>query len=156
MSDDAALAVPEERAEPEKKKSIRTLALQGAVWTLAGDGGSQIIRFVSSLILTRLLVPDAFGAMVIGPSVARVATARPPGRGGPCSRPGVAPPARGLGLWGGPARGGRGRPVRTCPGGSSCGRTWSGWGSWRRCWRPSWRCRPTGARAWREGVRAAA
>ncbi|HVE39394.1 MAG TPA: oligosaccharide flippase family protein [Planctomycetota bacterium] len=61
MSDDAALAVP----EPAAKPSLRSLALRGAVWTLAGDGGSQLLRFISNLVLTRLLVPDAFGIMLI-------------------------------------------------------------------------------------------
>jgi O-antigen/teichoic acid export membrane protein len=35
------------------------------VWTLGGEGGSQLLRFISNLILTRLLVPDVFGIMVI-------------------------------------------------------------------------------------------
>ncbi len=65
MSDDAALAVPEGRPEPAAKPSLRSLALRGAVWTLAGDGGSQLIRFISNLILARLLLPDVFGIMVI-------------------------------------------------------------------------------------------
>jgi O-antigen/teichoic acid export membrane protein len=65
LSDDAALAVPEGRPEPAAKPSLRRLALRGAVWTLAGDGGSQLIRFISNLILARLLLPDVFGIMVI-------------------------------------------------------------------------------------------
>jgi O-antigen/teichoic acid export membrane protein len=65
VSDDAALAVPEGRPEPAAKTPLRSLALRGAVWTLAGDGGSQLIRFISNLILARLLLPDVFGIMVI-------------------------------------------------------------------------------------------
>jgi O-antigen/teichoic acid export membrane protein len=65
VSDDAALAVPEGRPEPAAKPSLRSLAFRGAVWTLAGDGGAQLIRFISQLILTRLLLPDVFGIMVI-------------------------------------------------------------------------------------------
>ena len=65
VSDDAALAVPDGRSEPAAKTSLRSLAFRGALWTLAGDGGSQLIRFISNLILTRLLLPDVFGIMVI-------------------------------------------------------------------------------------------
>ena len=55
MSDDVASPAPEGRSEPVKKISLRRLALRGVVWTLAGDGGSQVLRFISNLILTRLL-----------------------------------------------------------------------------------------------------
>ena len=65
MSDDVASPAPEGRSEPEPKTSLRRLALRGVVWTLAGDGGSQVLRFISNLILTRLLLPDVFGLMVI-------------------------------------------------------------------------------------------
>jgi O-antigen/teichoic acid export membrane protein len=65
LSEDAALAVPEGRPEPAAKPSLRSLAFRGAAWTLAGDGGSQLIRFISNLILARLLLPDVFGIMVI-------------------------------------------------------------------------------------------
>lgn len=43
--------------------SIKKLAIRGAIWTLAGYGASQILRFGSNLILTRLLVPELFGLM---------------------------------------------------------------------------------------------
>jgi O-antigen/teichoic acid export membrane protein len=35
------------------------------VWTLYGFAGSQILRLISNLILTRLLFPEAFGLMAI-------------------------------------------------------------------------------------------
>jgi len=41
--------------------SDRKLAIKGAVWTIASYGSSQIIRFGSNLILTRLLLPELFG-----------------------------------------------------------------------------------------------
>ncbi|MBE9095577.1 oligosaccharide flippase family protein [Tychonema sp. LEGE 07203] len=41
--------------------SEKKLALKGAFWTLASYGSSQIIRFGSNLILTRLLLPELFG-----------------------------------------------------------------------------------------------
>jgi O-antigen/teichoic acid export membrane protein len=44
-------------------KSLKTLTLQGVAWTAAGDGGNQILRLVSNLVLTHLLVPETFGIM---------------------------------------------------------------------------------------------
>ncbi|MEG4989456.1 oligosaccharide flippase family protein [Microcoleus sp. BR0-C5] len=41
----------------------KKLAIKGAAWTIASYGSSQIIRFGSNLILTRLLVPELFGLM---------------------------------------------------------------------------------------------
>ncbi|MEG3848050.1 oligosaccharide flippase family protein [Microcoleus sp. herbarium19] len=41
--------------------SEKKLAIKGAVWTIASYGSSQIIRFASNLILTRLLLPELFG-----------------------------------------------------------------------------------------------
>lgn len=41
--------------------SEKKLAIKGAVWTIASYGSSQIIRFGSNLILTRLLLPELFG-----------------------------------------------------------------------------------------------
>jgi O-antigen/teichoic acid export membrane protein len=46
-------------------KSLKTLTLQGVAWTLAGEGGTKVLRLVSSLILTRLLVPEMFGIMMM-------------------------------------------------------------------------------------------
>lgn len=37
----------------------------GAVWSVVGYGGRQVIRLVSNLILTRLLLPEHFGLMFI-------------------------------------------------------------------------------------------
>jgi O-antigen/teichoic acid export membrane protein len=45
--------------------SIKKLAIRGAIWTIAGFGTSQVLRFCSNLILTRLLVPEFFGLMAI-------------------------------------------------------------------------------------------
>lgn len=41
--------------------SEKKLAIKGAAWTIVSYGGSQIIRFGSNLILTRLLLPELFG-----------------------------------------------------------------------------------------------
>ena len=43
--------------------SIRSRALGGAGWTTAGYVAQQVLRLGSNLILTRLLVPEAFGLM---------------------------------------------------------------------------------------------
>ena len=43
--------------------SEKKLAIKGAIWTIASYGSSQVIRFGSNLILTRLLLPELFGLM---------------------------------------------------------------------------------------------
>lgn len=45
--------------------SLKTLAFNGAIWTFVGYGTSQSLRFVSNLILTRLLAPEYFGLMAL-------------------------------------------------------------------------------------------
>lgn len=45
--------------------SLKKLAIRGAIWTIAGYGAGQILRFGSNLILTRLLVPEYFGLMAV-------------------------------------------------------------------------------------------
>src|SRR6185436_2188039 len=43
--------------------SLKALVVKGAAWTFTGHAASQLIRLASSLILTRLLFPEAFGVM---------------------------------------------------------------------------------------------
>ncbi len=45
--------------------SIKKLAIRGAIWTIVGYGSSQVLRFASNLVLTRLLVPEFFGLMAL-------------------------------------------------------------------------------------------
>lgn len=45
--------------------SLKKLAIRGAVWTIVSYGASQVMRFGSNLILTRLLVPELFGLMAL-------------------------------------------------------------------------------------------
>ncbi len=45
--------------------SLKKLAIRGAIWSIAGYGCSQVLRFGSNLILTRLLAPDLFGLMAL-------------------------------------------------------------------------------------------
>lgn len=43
--------------------STQKRAIVGTIWTLVNLGGSQVMRFVSNLILVRLLAPREFGLM---------------------------------------------------------------------------------------------
>jgi O-antigen/teichoic acid export membrane protein len=45
--------------------SVTHRAIRGSVWTVAGYGAAQVVRFASNLILTRLLFPEAFGVMAL-------------------------------------------------------------------------------------------
>jgi O-antigen/teichoic acid export membrane protein len=45
--------------------SLKKRAINGAIWTIAGFGGSYILRFGNNLILTRLLLPEFFGLMAL-------------------------------------------------------------------------------------------
>ncbi len=54
----------QEPPEPARLQgALRSLALRGAVWTILGHGGSQVIRLAGNIILARLLFPGAFGIM---------------------------------------------------------------------------------------------
>jgi O-antigen/teichoic acid export membrane protein len=46
-------------------KRMKQLAIRGSLWTIAGYGASQLLRFGANLILTRILFPEAFGLMAI-------------------------------------------------------------------------------------------
>ena len=43
--------------------TLKALVLRGSAWTMFGHGAGQVIRLIRSLILTRLLFPEAFGLM---------------------------------------------------------------------------------------------
>ena len=45
--------------------SLKNLAIKGTAWTFLGYGGSQVVRFASNIILTRLLAPEYFGLMAL-------------------------------------------------------------------------------------------
>lgn len=45
--------------------SLKQLAIRGTIWAISGYGASQILRFGSNLILTRLLFPKLFGLMAL-------------------------------------------------------------------------------------------
>ncbi|NJR17805.1 MAG: oligosaccharide flippase family protein [Calothrix sp. CSU_2_0] len=48
-----------------KKPNLKKLAINGAFWTIAGYGASQILRFGGNIFLTRLLQPEFFGLMAV-------------------------------------------------------------------------------------------
>jgi len=62
VSDDATVAVDGAAGAPPPK-SLKTRAIHAIGWTLVSDGGSQVVRVISTIVLTRLLVPDMFGLM---------------------------------------------------------------------------------------------
>jgi O-antigen/teichoic acid export membrane protein len=43
--------------------SVKARTIRGAFWTVFNHGAAQILRFGSNIILTRLLLPEAFGLM---------------------------------------------------------------------------------------------
>lgn len=49
----------------QEQGSLRKRAFRASTWSGVGFVGSQVLRLVSSLILTRLLTPDLFGVMAI-------------------------------------------------------------------------------------------
>lgn len=46
-------------------KDFKKSVLKGTAWTMLGHGAAQVLRFGKSLILTRLLFPEAYGVMAI-------------------------------------------------------------------------------------------
>lgn len=52
-------------SETPRQSSAKETARRGSLWTLGGYGVSQVIRLASSLILARLLFPEAFGLMAL-------------------------------------------------------------------------------------------
>lgn len=48
-----------------EKGSLKRTAVAGGVWVVLGHGATMVLRLLSSLILTRLLFPEAFGLMIL-------------------------------------------------------------------------------------------
>ena len=44
---------------------MEKIAIKGSIWIAIGYGSSQLLRLISNLILTRLLVPEIFGLMAL-------------------------------------------------------------------------------------------
>jgi O-antigen/teichoic acid export membrane protein len=62
---------PGEKAHPDPQRQATDLddlgarASTGVVWIIVGLGSGQVIRFISNILLTRLLVPEYFGLMAL-------------------------------------------------------------------------------------------
>lgn len=67
--DDAPDGAPIETAKEPRKGSFRNLIMRAAGWSVLGYMFAQMLRIASSLILTRLLVPDMFGIMAVATMV---------------------------------------------------------------------------------------
>ncbi len=52
-------------APPVPEARIRGAAVRAGVWAIGSFGAAQLLRFVSNLILTRLLYPEVFGLMAL-------------------------------------------------------------------------------------------
>lgn len=52
-------------APPVAAPVLRRRLLHGAAWSMLAYGGAQLLRFASSLVLTRLLAPEYFGLMAL-------------------------------------------------------------------------------------------
>ena len=58
-------AVAAGRAAQPEQAALPALVRRGTLWSMAGYGGSQALRFAGNLLLTRLLMPEAFGLMAL-------------------------------------------------------------------------------------------
>ena len=59
------MAPPNGATNGKAPKSLKQMATHGSLWTIAGYGTSQVLRFGSNLVLAKLLFPQAFGLMAI-------------------------------------------------------------------------------------------
>ena len=50
---------------PPVRILLKQRVLSASIWSLGGYGFSQVLRFGSNLLMTRLLVPEMFGVMAI-------------------------------------------------------------------------------------------
>jgi O-antigen/teichoic acid export membrane protein len=50
---------------PPIRLALKQRVLTAGIWSLAGYGCNQVLRFGSNLLMTRLLVPEMFGVMAI-------------------------------------------------------------------------------------------
>ncbi len=52
-----------EAADLAAPRSVKARTLRGTFWTVVNHGAGQLLRFGSNVVLTRLLLPEAFGLM---------------------------------------------------------------------------------------------
>ncbi len=48
-----------------KQPSLKSLSMRSTLWTMTGHGANESLRLLSNLILTRLLIPEDFGLMLL-------------------------------------------------------------------------------------------
>lgn len=59
------VAVGEENKRAGEFAALESRALRATLWTIISYGATQCLRMVNSIILTRLLMPEAFGEMIV-------------------------------------------------------------------------------------------
>ena len=64
-SETRGLTPRSERPAQGKTASLGSRAVNATLWIMGGYGASQVIRLVSTLVLTRLLFPEAYGIMAV-------------------------------------------------------------------------------------------
>ncbi len=62
MNDQEQSTAPTSGTDPS---GLSRLVARGAVWSMTSYGGAQVIRLISTLVLTRLLFEEAFGLMAL-------------------------------------------------------------------------------------------
>ncbi|TAJ13017.1 MAG: polysaccharide biosynthesis protein [Planctomycetota bacterium] len=67
LEDARVLATADELAKSTaaEGEALRSTVLRGSAWSIGAYAGSQALRFGGNLLLTRLLLPEAFGAMAL-------------------------------------------------------------------------------------------
>lgn len=63
MADPSETAAPSSEPVPDERSRLKKLMLRGSLFEMGAYGLAQVLRLGSNLILTRLLVPEAFGLM---------------------------------------------------------------------------------------------
>ncbi len=63
--DEPAAGEPVAAPEQQADQSLGSRAISGGLWIVARFGAENVLRLASNMILTRLLLPEAFGAMAL-------------------------------------------------------------------------------------------
>ncbi len=50
---------------PKKQPSLKALSVRSTLWTMTGHGSNEFLRLLSNLVLTRILIPEDFGLMLL-------------------------------------------------------------------------------------------
>jgi O-antigen/teichoic acid export membrane protein len=64
-NDPAEIPGADQATPTPPKQTVKALAMRGSAWAMGGNLTQQFIRLASNLLLTRLLLPEAFGLMTI-------------------------------------------------------------------------------------------